>query len=130
MFNQLPAGKTFQARETFHHPRHGGFLLGAEDDDIDEAGGGDECRPSPIFFCRSKNAAAPNTFLGPFKFLADSLGDWVSLAKPRFSSPSALFGVTEVMKAFVDRIPSLMPSFVLIDIEDGSLRRGPAPNSN
>ena len=42
MFNQLPAGKTFQARETFHHPRHGGFLLGAEDDDIDEAGDGDE----------------------------------------------------------------------------------------
>ena len=64
-------------------------------------------------------------------FLAESLGDWVSLAKPRFGSISAaLFGVTEVMKAFVDLIPSLMPSFVLIDIEDGSLRRGPAPNSN
>ena len=38
----IPAGKTPQPRYTFHHPRHGGFLLGPEDEDIDQAGDGDE----------------------------------------------------------------------------------------
>ena len=73
------------------------------------------------------NALAPKILRPPPRRLDESFGELLSLAKPpaKLISWSALAGVTEVMKAFVERIPSLAPNFVLIDSEEGSLRSVP-----
>lgn len=95
------------------------------------AGGGEDLRDIPSFYCLSIYALAPNTFLPPFMFLFEAFGEpLLSLANPMLrSSLMFLCGVTDVIKALVERIPSLMPSLVFIDKELGSLRRPPGwPN--
>ena len=86
--------------------------------------GGDEFFPRPSLACLSKYAPAPNTFLPPvFKTVFDSLGELLSVANPRLGS--SFLGVTDVRKAFVDRMPSFDPILVLIERDDGSLSNPP-----
>ena len=88
-------------------------------------GGGEEFLASFNFFYLSAKAAAPKTLRPDLKFLVDwpPVGEF-SPVNPRLGSASRP-GVTEVRKARVDLMPSLRPSFVLIDIEEGSFRRPP-----
>ena len=89
-------------------------------------GGGDEFLVWPSFFCRSRYAFAPKTFLPDLRFLLDSVGELSPPVKAKLGSPPEFAGMTEVMKALVERIPSLPANFVLIDIEEGSFSRPPS----
>ena len=60
-------------------------------------------------------------------YLFDEVGEFSP--KPRLGSSMLRPGVTEVMNARVDRMPSLWPSLVLIDMDEGSFKRPDAPKA-